>query len=125
MKLMTPIAQENVRKIDAAGGVVACGTDQSSGAATQRELELLAAAGIKPLEVIKIATHNSAVFLGKADEMGSVEDGKLADLVLLNADPTTDIDNAKAIAFVMKGGEIIDESQLPLAGGKQPRRFTP
>lgn len=125
MKLMTPIAQENVRKIDAAGGVVACGTDQSSGAATQRELELLAASGIKPLEVIKIATHNSAVFLGKADEMGSVEDGKLADLVLLNADPTTDIDNAKAIAFVMKGGEIIDESQLPLAGGKQPRRFTP
>jgi imidazolonepropionase-like amidohydrolase len=125
MKLMTPIAQENVRKIDAAGGVVACGTDQSSGAATQRELELLAAAGIAPLEVIKIATHNSAVFLGKADEMGSVEDGKLADLVLLNKDPTADINNTKAIAFVMKGGEIIDESKLPLAGGKQPRRFNP
>jgi imidazolonepropionase-like amidohydrolase len=125
MKLMTPIAQENVRKIDAAGGVVACGTDQSSGAATQRELELLAAAGIEPLEVIKIATHNSAVFLGKADQMGSVEDGKLADLVMLDADPTTDINNAKSIAFVMKGGEIIDESKLPLAGGKQPRRFNP
>ena len=45
MKIMTPIAEENVRKIHAAGGVVACGTDQSSGAATQRELELLVAAG--------------------------------------------------------------------------------
>lgn len=125
MKLMTPIAQENVRKIDAAGGVVACGTDQTSGPATHRELELLAAAGIAPLEVIKIATLNSAVFLGKADQMGSVEGGKLADLVLLNADPSTDINNAKQIAFVMKGGEIIDESKLPLAGGKQKRRFTP
>jgi imidazolonepropionase-like amidohydrolase len=125
MKLMTPIAQENVRKIDAAGGVVACGTDQSSGPATQRELELLAAAGIAPLEVIKIATYNSAVFLGKADQMGTVEGGKLADLVLLNADPTADINNTKAIAFVMKGGEIVDESKLPLAGGQRPRRFTP
>lgn len=125
MKLMTPIAQENVRKIDAAGGVVACGTDQSSGPATLRELELLAAAGIAPLEVIKIATYNSAVFLGKADQMGSVQGGKLADLVLLSADPTTDINNTKSIVFVMKGGQIIDESKLPLAGGKQARRFTP
>ena len=55
--------------------------------------------------------------------MGTVEDGKLADLVLLNADPSADINNAKSIALVMKGGEIIDESQLPLAGGKHPRRF--
>jgi imidazolonepropionase-like amidohydrolase len=124
MKLMTPIAQENVRKIHAAGGVVACGTDQSSGAATQRELELLAAAGIEPLDVIRIATYHSAVFLGKADQLGSVEEGKLADLVLLSRDPTQDINNAKSIVFVMKAGQIIDESQLPLAGGKQKRRFT-
>jgi imidazolonepropionase-like amidohydrolase len=124
MKIMTPIAQENIRKIHAAGGVVACGTDQSSGPATQRELELLAAAGIAPLDVIRIATYNSAVFLGKADQLGSVQAGRLADLVLLNADPGASIDNAKQIAFVMKNGEIIDESKLPLAGGKQPRRFT-
>ena len=124
MKVMTPIAQENIRKIHAAGGVVACGTDQSSGPAVQRELELLAAAGIAPLDVIRIATYNSAVFLGRADQLGSVQPGRLADLVLLNADPGADIDNAKQIAFVMKNGEIIDESKLPLAGGKQLRRFT-
>ena len=123
MKVMNPIAAENVRKVHAAGGVAACGTDQSSGAATQRELELLAGAGIAPLEVIRIATYNSAVFLGKADRLGSIETGKLADLVLLSKDPTADINNAKAIVFVMKGGRIIDESELPLAGGKQPRRF--
>jgi len=124
MKIMTPIAEENIRKIHAAGGIVACGTDQSSGAATQRELELLVAAGISPLNVIQIATYNSAVFLGKADQLGSVEAGKLADLVLLNKDPTENINNAKSIVFVMKDGRLVDESQLPLAGGKQKRRFT-
>jgi imidazolonepropionase-like amidohydrolase len=123
MKIMTPIAEENVRKIHAAGGVVACGTDQSSGPATHRELELLVASGISPLDTLRIATYNSAVFLGKADQLGSVDKGKLADLVLLAKDPTIDINNAKSIVFVMKGGQIIDESQLPLAGGKQKRRF--
>ena len=125
MKLMTPIALENVRKIDVAGGTVACGTDQSTGADTQRELELLVAAGIAPLEVIKIATYNSAAFLGKADQLGSLESGKLADLVMLNKNPAANIDNAKDILFVMKNGKIIDESQLPLAGGKQKRRLPP
>jgi imidazolonepropionase-like amidohydrolase len=124
MKIMTPIAMENVRKIDAAGGTVASGTDQSSGPALHRELELLSAAGIAPLKVIQIATHNSAVFLGKADQMGAIDTGQLADMVLLSKDPSVDINNAKAIVFVMKDGKIIDESQLPLAGGKQPRRFS-
>jgi imidazolonepropionase-like amidohydrolase len=124
MKVMNPIAEENVRKVHAAGGIAACGTDQSSGAATQRELELLVEAGIPPLEVIRIATYNGAVFLGKADELGSIDTGKLADLVLLSKDPTIDINNAKSIVFVMKNGQIIDESQLPLAGGRQKRRLT-
>jgi imidazolonepropionase-like amidohydrolase len=123
MKIMTPIAEENVRKIHAAGGVVACGTDQSSGPATQREMELLVAAGISPLDTLRIATYNSAVFLGKADQLGSVDKGKLADLVLLSKDPTVDINNAKSILFVMKGGQMIDEGQLTLAGGRQKRRF--
>lgn len=124
MKVMNPIAQENVRKVYAAGGVAACGTDQSSGAATQRELELLAEAGIAPLDVIRIATYNSAVFLGKSDQLGSIDPGKLADLVMLSSDPTVDINNAKSIVFVMKNGQMIDESQLPLAGGRQKRRFS-
>jgi imidazolonepropionase-like amidohydrolase len=123
MKLMTPIAEENVRKIHAAGGIVACGTDQSSGPATQRELELLVAAGISPLDTIRIATYNGAVFLGMSDRLGSVDKGKLADLVLLAKDPSVNIDNAKSILFVVKNGQVIDESQLPLAGGKQKKRY--
>ena len=77
-----------------------------------------------PLDVIQIATYNGAVFLGKADQLGSVEAGKLADLVLLSRDPTADINNAKSIVFVMKNGRLVDESQLPLAGGNRQRRFT-
>jgi imidazolonepropionase-like amidohydrolase len=123
MKTQTPILEDNLRRIDAAGGVIAAGTDTSSGAATQRELELLAEAGIPPLEIIKIATFNGARFLGKQEQMGSVEEGKIADAVLLNADPTVDINNCKAIIFVMKAGQIIDESKLSLAGGPQPRRL--
>jgi imidazolonepropionase-like amidohydrolase len=122
MKVMTPIAMENIRKIDAAGGIVASGTDQSSGAAAHRELELLVTAGISPLKVIRIATYNSAVFLGKAEDLGSVEEGKLADLVLLNADPSLNINNAKAISVVIKGGQIIEEAKLPLPGGRMPAR---
>ncbi len=123
MKLMTPICEENIRKIVAAGGVAALGTDQSSGPAAHREMELLVQAGLTPAQVIRIATHNGAVFLGKADDMGSVEEGKLADLVLLNADPLADIDNTKAIALLMKGGTIVDESKLPLAGGAIKKRY--
>jgi imidazolonepropionase-like amidohydrolase len=123
MKTQTPILQDNLRRIDAAGGVIAAGTDASNGAATQRELELLGEAGIPPLEIIKIATFNGARFLGKQEQMGSIEEGKTADAVLLGADPTADINNCKTIVAVMKAGEIIDESKLPLAGGPRPRRL--
>ncbi len=114
MKVMTTVAQENVRKISAAGGVVVAGTDQTTGPALHRELELLADAGIPPLEIIRIATLNGAIFLGKQEELGSVEEGKIADLVLLAADPTADINNAKSIVAVIKGGRLIDRSALDL-----------
>lgn len=114
MKLMTPVAQDNVRKIHEAGGVLALGTDQSSGPAAHREMELLVGAGIPPLDVIRIATLNAATYLGRARDYGSVEEGKVADLVLLNADPVADIDNAKQIDSVIKGGRVIDRSALDL-----------
>lgn len=114
MKVMTPVAQENLRQIAAGGGIIVLGTDQSAGAQSHRELELMADGGIPPLEVIRIATLHTAVFLGKEREMGSVEAGKLADLVLLDADPLADISNAQRIAMVIKGGRVIDRSALDL-----------
>ncbi len=114
MKIMTTIAQENVRKINAAGGVLVAGTDQSSGPALHRELELMAAAGIPASDIIRIATLNGAIFLGKERELGSIEEGKIADMVLLAADPTADINNTKKIIQVIKGGQVINRSKLNL-----------
>ena len=114
MKVMTPVAQENLRLIVEGGGVIVLGSDQSTGAASHRELELMVEGGIEPLEAIRIGTLNAAIFLGKEREMGSVEEGKLADLVLLNADPVADISNAQDIDMVIKGGQIVDRSGLDL-----------
>ena len=114
MKVMTPVCQENIRKIDGAGGIIALGTDQSSGPSVHRELELLVAGGVPTMNAIRIATLNSAKFLGRERDMGSVEEGKIADLVLLDANPLDDINNAKKIRMVIKGGEIIDRSKLDL-----------
>ena len=120
----TPILQDNLRRIAAAGGIVALGTDGTNGAAVHRELELLSQAGIPNLQVIRIATSNAARLLGRQEDMGSIAEGRIADAVLLDADPVADIDNAKKIALVMKAGAIIDESRLPLAGGPQRRRYS-
>jgi imidazolonepropionase-like amidohydrolase len=125
MKLMTPIAQENLRKLHAAGAILTLGTDQTSGPAVHREMELLAAAGIEPAAIIRIATLNGATFLGREADMGSIEVGKLADAVLLSADPSVNVENAKAIVAVIKDGKIIDESALQLAGGAVKRRYEP
>jgi imidazolonepropionase-like amidohydrolase len=114
MKVMTPVAQDNCKKITAGGGIIALGTDQSLGAAVHRELELLVGGGIPPLEAIRIGTLNSAIFLGRERDMGSIEEGKLADMVLLDADPLDDINNAKKINMVVKDGKVVDRSKLDL-----------
>lgn len=114
MKVMTPVAQENLRRIDAAGGVIALGSDQSDGPFSQRELQLLVAAGIPPLEALHIATLNGAVFLGRERELGSIEEGKVADMVLLGADPLADIDDTRKIDLVLEAGRIIDLKTLDL-----------
>ena len=114
MKVMTPVAQENLRKIVAAGGVIVLGSDQSAGPQSHRELELMVDGGIPALEAIRIGTLNAAIFIGKERELGSIEVGKLADMVLLNADPLADISNAQKIDLVFKGGRIVDRSALDL-----------
>lgn len=122
MKLMTPIAQENLKKIHEAGGIIAVATDQTIGPAVHREMELLQSAGIPPADIIQIATYNGARHLGMERHLGSIEPGKFADAVVLKADPTQDVNNAKAIVMVIKNGKIVDEDQLPLAGGRQGLR---
>jgi len=113
-KLVHEYEKRNLKMIYDAGGILSFGSDRTFGPAALKELELLVSAGIKPIEVIKIATLNAAIFLGKEDELGSIEVGKLADLVLLDSDPSDKIENIKQVVMVIKEGIIIDRSKLNL-----------
>ena len=83
-----------------------------AGASLHHELELLAEAGIAPLEVIKIATKNSASSLGILDKVGTIETGKQADIVILNKDPTINISNTRSIETVIEDGKLINSSLI-------------
>src|SRR5205085_5584173 len=77
------------------------------GFSLHQELELLVASGFTPLEALASATSETARFLGKEKDAGTVEAGKRADLVLLDADPLVDIRNTRRIAAVLLGGRVV------------------
>ena len=94
-----------------AGGKVLAASDTFSsvpGLSLQRELMLLVDAGFTPLQVITIATRDNAAFLGRGKELGTIAAGKLADILVVSANPLDDIRNAQRIATVIKDGRIVD-----------------
>jgi len=111
-----------VREFKRAGGLVAAGTDAASellvpGASLHDELELLVAAGFTAREAISAATHKGADLL-HADSLGRIAPGAVADLVVLNADPTDDIAATRDIAWVMVRGRIFYPDSLRRAWSK-------
>jgi imidazolonepropionase-like amidohydrolase len=76
------------------------------------ELELLVEAGLRPIEALQGATINAARALRKENEIGSVEAGKFADLVILNSDPLSDIHNTTKIDSVLLRGRVFDRTSL-------------
>ena len=78
------------------------------GTSLHHELELLVKAGINPLNVIKIATSNAAEALGILDDVGTIEDGKQADMIILNANPIRNIRNIGAIEGVIEDGQVFN-----------------
>ena len=78
------------------------------GASLHNELELLVEAGIKPLEVIEIATNNGATALGIDDRVGTIQPGKEADMIILSANPIENISNTKEIEAVLVDGRFAD-----------------
>lgn len=101
---LTTIAQNSQRALQF-DVPIAVGSDGGpSGLSTQLEMELLQENGMSPTAVLAAATYGGAVTLGWENEVGSVEVGKLADLVILDADPTVDIRNCRKIDWVIKGG---------------------
>jgi imidazolonepropionase-like amidohydrolase len=82
--------------------------DLVPGASLHHELELLVEAGITPLEVIKIATRNGAQALGIEEDVGTIESGKQADMIILSDNPVDEISNTKKIEAVISDGQFVD-----------------
>jgi imidazolonepropionase-like amidohydrolase len=82
--------------------------DLVPGASLHHELEILVEAGIPPLEVIKIATRNGAQALGIEEDVGTIESGKQADMIVLSDNPVNEINNTKKIEAVINNGQLIE-----------------
>jgi imidazolonepropionase-like amidohydrolase len=100
-----------------AGCILTTGTDQVGfgmlpGFAQWREMEIFAEAGLQPMDVLKAATINGAIALGRSDLLGSVEPGKLADFVALDANPLERISHVRLVHKVIKGGIVYKPEKL-------------
>lgn len=106
-------AIENTRKLHQAGVTLGFGTDTSvpmvaPGYAVGLEMDLMQHAGMTPMEILVAATQTNAKILGLQNQIGALAPGKLADLVILNADPLENVYNIRKIDRVIKDGKIYD-----------------
>ncbi len=107
----------SIRAAHRRGVRLLAGTDAPAGAtffgsSLHWELEYFVQAGIPPLDVLRIATQEGAAAVGAEDHLGTLEVGKLADIVLLDANPLEDIKNTQTIWRVIKGGWVFDPEAL-------------
>jgi len=110
-----------VGELDKAGITIVPGTDTLPGFGLHRELELYVQAGIPAPEVLYIATLGSARVMKRDAELGSIAPGKLADLVLINGDPTKQISDIRRVTTVIKDGVIYQADALDRAIGVRPQ----
>ena len=126
------LRRKNAVALIAAGAVVTVGTDnywaaaaelsrtpkpetQDHGIGTILAIEGLVELGMTPMQAIVAGTKNGAFAAGRSADLGTIEPGKLADLLVLSADPRADIKNIRAIRTLMVGGKVIDRGRLPEA----------
>ncbi len=116
-----PLIAQGLADIIAEGGYGAIGSHgQQHGIAAHWEI-WMAASALGPLGALELASVHGAYFLGASQDLGSLEVGKLADLVVLNADPLADIRATTDIAWVMKGGVLYDADTLDEVWPRQRR----
>jgi imidazolonepropionase-like amidohydrolase len=127
---------ERTRDLRDAGIRLLAGTDTPQpfvypGFSLHDELELLVKAGLTPLEALRAATYNPAEYLNALDSLGTVAPGKLADLVVLDANPLDRIQNTRRISAVVANGRLFRRAALDslladvaatLGSGKSPQR---
>ena len=113
-----PIALKHIREMRESGVRIMAGSDVAvlnifPGASLHEELRLFVdSVGMSPMEALASATRQPAEWLGLADSLGTIESGKVADLVLLDADPLEDITNTRRIAAVVMRGRLFQRRDL-------------
>jgi imidazolonepropionase-like amidohydrolase len=110
-----------LKALNDAGVTIVPGTDTLAGYSLLHELELYVRAGIPAAHVLRMATLTSAQVIGADRERGTVAPGKLADMILIDGDPTAHIEDVHKIAVVIKGGHVYDPAQIEAALGIAPR----
>ncbi len=111
----------NLRRLRDAGIPIAMGTDAGNpltlhGPAVFPEMEAMQADGMTPMQVLVASTRTGAAAMGRERDLGTVQAGKIADLVVLGADPTADIRNMRRIDVVIRGGVIHARAELEYPG---------
>jgi hypothetical protein len=109
-----------IGRLHRAGVPLVAGTDDVAGFTLQRELELYVQAGLTPAQSLQIATWNGAKYTRTLGDRGSIQPGKLADLVLIDGDPTTDIAALRKVVLVIKQNRAYYPSELHEALGIKP-----
>ena len=128
--IVLEVKRRNAKRLIEAGSIISVGTDntvsrapefrrekkkehQEPGIGTIIAIEGLVELGMTPSDAIVAATKHGALACKALDEFGTLEEGKLADILLLGADPLADISNIRKLEMLMKEGQIIDPESLP------------
>ncbi len=111
------IAAANLKRVLDAGIPIAMGTDAGNpltlhGPSVYAEMEAMQAAGLSPLQVLTASTRGGATAMGRAKDFGTVEKGRLADLLIVAADPAADIANLRQVRYVVRGGAMRSITEL-------------
>ena len=111
----------NIKAAHDAGVPIIAGTDEGIPAySVYRELELYVKAGFSPMEALRAATAVAAQAMRVDKDLGTIETGKRADLLVLDANPLDNISNIRTVRFVMKDGRMFDSAALWTAAGFAP-----
>jgi len=111
------VAAANLKTVVDAGITVAMGTDAGNpltlhGPSVYAEMEAMAAAGMTPMQVLVASTRNGALAMGRLADCGTVEKGKIADLVVLGGDPTSSTANFRKVRYVVRAGVVHPLAEL-------------
>jgi len=111
------VMAENLRRVHAAGGTIVTATDAGNpltlhGPSIFAEMEAMQAAGLSASDILLMSTRNGALAMGRSKDFGTLEAGKLADLLVLSEDPSTNVRAFRSMTHVMKGGRLHQQHTL-------------